>query len=235
MGQRQDTLRVASYNIRKCIGLDRRRDPERVLSVLAELDADVIALQEADRRLGPRPSALPKDRIPLVTGLSAVPFEEGSVSLGWHGNAILLRDDLTIEVADMLDLPSLEPRGAVLNEFSSSRGDLRVVGVHLGLTRSHRRAQWEEIREVLDKRAEMPTVVLGDYNEWREDRGLEPLEDDFTIHSPGLSFHSARPVASLDRIALTRELELQDAGVHERGEALRASDHLPIWADLKVG
>jgi endonuclease/exonuclease/phosphatase family metal-dependent hydrolase len=47
-------LKVASYNIRKAIGLDRKRDPDRIISVLREVDADIIALQEADRRVGAR-------------------------------------------------------------------------------------------------------------------------------------------------------------------------------------
>ena len=53
------TIRVASYNIRKAIGTDRRRMPERVLEVLGEVDADIIALQEADRRFGVRSAAIP--------------------------------------------------------------------------------------------------------------------------------------------------------------------------------
>ncbi|MGD9812262.1 MAG: endonuclease, partial [Sphingobium sp.] len=55
----QSRIRVASYNIRKAIGTDRRRSPERILAVLAEIDADVVILQEADRRFGPRVAALP--------------------------------------------------------------------------------------------------------------------------------------------------------------------------------
>ena len=61
-------LTFASYNIRKAIGLDRRRNPERILAVLREIDADVVALQEADRRLGRRASALPREMIEEHTG-----------------------------------------------------------------------------------------------------------------------------------------------------------------------
>ena len=48
-------MRIVSYNIRKAVGLDRRRDPERILAILREVDADIVVLQEADRRLGRRP------------------------------------------------------------------------------------------------------------------------------------------------------------------------------------
>jgi endonuclease/exonuclease/phosphatase family metal-dependent hydrolase len=41
-------ITVASYNIRKAVGLDRRRDPGRIIAILAEIDADIVALQEAD-------------------------------------------------------------------------------------------------------------------------------------------------------------------------------------------
>ena len=52
-------MRIVSYNIRKAVGLDRRRDPERILAILREVDADIVVLQEADRRLGRRSAALP--------------------------------------------------------------------------------------------------------------------------------------------------------------------------------
>ena len=56
-------ITVASYNMRKAIGLDRRRDPHRVLDVLQEIDADIVALQEADQRFGGRGSAVPHELI----------------------------------------------------------------------------------------------------------------------------------------------------------------------------
>ena len=39
-------LRVVTYNVHKCIGLDRRERPGRIAAVLREVDADVVALQE---------------------------------------------------------------------------------------------------------------------------------------------------------------------------------------------
>src|SRR4051794_4950779 len=57
------SITVASYNMRKAIGTDRRRNPQRVLDVLHEIDADVVALQEADKRFGGRASAVPHELI----------------------------------------------------------------------------------------------------------------------------------------------------------------------------
>ena len=85
-------LRVASYNIRKCIGLDRRRDPGRVLGVIGALNADVVALQEVDRRIGARSATLDPGQILARTGLVPVPLGTNGPSMGWHGNALLVRN-----------------------------------------------------------------------------------------------------------------------------------------------
>ncbi|MFM7445372.1 MAG: endonuclease/exonuclease/phosphatase family protein, partial [Tabrizicola sp.] len=78
------SLRVASWNIHKAVGTDRRRDADRVLAGIAALQADIVALQEADRRLGDRPSTLPRDRIRAATSLEPLPIGRNAVSLGWH-------------------------------------------------------------------------------------------------------------------------------------------------------
>ena len=84
-------IRFASYNIQKAVGQDLRRDPARTLAAISELDADVIALQEADKRLGKRPTALPRFMIEQQTDYVAADVAETDISLGWHGNAILVR------------------------------------------------------------------------------------------------------------------------------------------------
>lgn len=221
-------LRIASYNLRKCRGLDGRRDPGRSLDVINALDADVVALQEADRRLGPRPAALPGRMIEEFSDFRTVALAENDVSLGWHGNAILVRRDLEVDTPRRIPLPVFEPRGAVSVQIG---GRLRVVGVHLSLSRRYRRQQLAAIRAALPRDG-MATVILGDFNEWSGRRGLEPLDGAFTAHAPGRSFHAARPLAALDRIALSPALELKDAGVVETAAAKVASDHLPVWADV---
>ena len=219
--------RIASYNIRKARGLDGRRNPGRIIDVLNGLDADVITLQEADRRMGDRPAALPKDLIARATDFDLVPLASNDVSLGWHGNAVLVRRGVGVAHHAQTTLPGAEPRGAVAVTLDDG---LTVVGVHLGLLRSSRRRQLRAIA------AHAPdpqkTVVIGDMNEWATRRGFEALISSYALHSPGRSFHAARPIAALDRVALSHDLALVDAGVDEGTLAKRASDHLPIWADV---
>jgi endonuclease/exonuclease/phosphatase family metal-dependent hydrolase len=227
-------LRVASYNIRKCIGLDRQRRPERTIDVIAALQADIVALQEVDRRLGNRPATLDRCEIARCTDLEPLEVAANDVSLGWHGNAILTRKGSQVSDFLRLELPGLEPRGAILAELVIAAGPMRIVAAHLGLTRKMRRAQLATIAQQIRGRAPMPTLVLGDFNEWSNDRGLEPLQPDYRVHAPGRSFHAARPVAALDRIAANDGFELVDAGVAETPDSRRASDHLPVWADFQI-
>ncbi|MCI2398763.1 endonuclease/exonuclease/phosphatase family protein [Aliiroseovarius subalbicans] len=223
-------MKLVTYNMRKAIGLDRRRDPHRVMDVINQTGADVVVLQEADRRLGPRPAALARRLIEDESDFVPVDLAANGVSLGSHGNAILVRKGLSIAAPTRIELPGFEPRGAVSVEVA---GRLRVVGVHLGLMRRHRMRQLATLSETLDGHP-MPTAILGDFNEWSASQGFEALHDDYTLHSPGHSYHAARPMAALDRVALSHGLTLRDAGVVETKRAKIASDHLPVWADVAL-
>jgi endonuclease/exonuclease/phosphatase family metal-dependent hydrolase len=228
-------LRLASYNIRKAVGTDRRRRPERIIEVLNELDADVVALQEADRRFGAREAAIPAHLLEEHSDLRAVPLSARAASLGWHGNAILVRKNMRVRHCAMLHLPSLEPRGAVMAEIDLGETFLRVVGMHLDLSGLWRRRQALAILAHLGRRkGNPPTVLMGDLNEWSANRGC--IRDFGQTHSfaeCGRSFHARRPIAQLDRIMVSEGLEIVGSGAHSSATARRASDHLPIWAELR--
>jgi endonuclease/exonuclease/phosphatase family metal-dependent hydrolase len=228
------TLRIASYNVHKCVGTDGKRLPGRIVDAINAVGADVMALQEVDRRLGPRPAALPRDLILTGTDFTPLPRPDDGPSLGWHGQTILVRSGIEIAHVEGFDLPGLEPRGAVMAELRLESGPLRMVAVHLGLVRRHRQMQLRAIRDRMAERDAMPTAILGDFNEWSPTGGMEPLADAFHVHAPGLSFHASRPIAALDRIALSHGLHLRDAGVSRTPASRLASDHLPVWADVRL-
>jgi endonuclease/exonuclease/phosphatase family metal-dependent hydrolase len=227
----QQTLRLASYNIHKAVGLDRRRNPERILQVLTRLDADVVVLQEADLRLGARPTAVPHRLIEAETDFHVLPVAQNDVSLGWHGNAVLVSKSLPVSGFRRIVLPGFEPRGAVRVDVGIGAG-FSLVATHLGLMRRDRRAQLHAIMAATEERERV--VIAGDFNEWSATQGFEPLQDRFDVIAPGRSFHARRPIAALDRIALSGGMSLRDAGVEQGSLARRASDHLPIWADIDL-
>ena len=228
-------LTFASYNIHKGIGVDGRRDPERIISVLRELHADVIALQEADRRFGDRESVLPKALLD-DTPWRPAPVSKRQRSLGWHGNALLVRKDIAIEAAEPLALPTLEPRGAVRADLLVEGRRVRVVGAHLDLSGLLRR---DQIRAMLRhcERCEhaCPTVMMGDFNQWGRNTGaVREFSRGWHSVAIGASFPSRRPLAPLDRIVHSGEWACRQAGVHHSALAVVASDHLPVKATLQL-
>lgn len=226
-------MRIASYNIRKAVGLDWRRDPLRVIRVLQDLDADVVALQEADKRLGMRPAVLPEEQLFDHTGLRILQVTDGPSS-GWHGNALLVREGWEVARTERFSLPGIEPRGAVLADLTGPDGALTVIGTHLGLRRGCRQLQLAHLLEAVGADATR-TVLAGDMNEWSTRIGFDLIDDVFDLVLPGRSFHTSRPVAALDRFAVGKGLKHLASGVHRAGDARRASDHLPVWIDLDIG
>lgn len=224
-------LRVASYNIRKARGLDNKRMPERTLEVINGLKADIVVLQEADKRLGARAPAIPRKLIEAETDLDLVEVAPNGLSLGWHGNAILLRSELRVAEIERVTLPGFEPRGALRVSLDIA-GGLCVVATHLGLRRRDRQMQLEALLRATEKSRH--AIVAGDFNEWSRSKGLDPLRRRFEVHTPGRSFHARRPLAALDRFAVTSDIEVCSGGVDDRGLARRASDHLPIWANIRM-
>ncbi|CUH89010.1 Endonuclease/Exonuclease/phosphatase family protein [Phaeobacter sp. CECT 5382] len=225
------TLRLASYNIQKCIGLDLRRQPRRILQVLDRIGAQIVLLQEADKRLPPRPAALP--HFVLNEANWQVVDLGGAGSLGWHGNAILWKgESIQLQQQGHLTLPGLEPRGAVWAKFGTEIGSFRVVGAHLGLTGGARREQVQRLAEQTRKWTDVPTVWAGDFNDWARQPSFLSLAPEMQFLPAKPSFPALRPLASLDRIALSEGLQAAQAGVHSAQPAHIASDHLPVWADL---
>jgi len=228
-------LTFASYNIHKAVGVDGRRDPDRIITVLRELQADVIALQECDRRVGERESVLPKALLD-ETPWHAVPVAKRPRSLGWHGNALLVRKDIAVEAAHPLDLPTLEPRGAISADLLIDGRRVRVLGMHLDLSGLRRRDQVRAVlRHCHDCEESCPTVLMGDFNQWGRSAGaLREFADGWQALAIGNSFPSRRPIAPLDRIVHTPEWSCSASGVHHSALAAVASDHLPVRATLEL-
>lgn len=229
-------IKVASYNIRKAIGNDRQRRPNRILDVIGEMGADIIALQESDRRFGTRHTALPRELLSHPERYRAVPFVTGIHSIGWHGNAILVDNQIDILHHTVIEIPSLEPRGAVSADLRVAGEFIRVVAMHLDLSGLMRRRQVRAILADLAERSEqMPTILMGDLNEWSRSGGcLDEFAADFQVVPTLPSFHAMRPIARLDRIIVSPSITIKDSGTHHSVTARRASDHLPVWAELVI-
>lgn len=231
-----DTL-IASYNVHKGIGFDRRFDPARTISVIREMNADIVALQEASGRFGERESLLDLDRLAHECHLVPVPVSGPDGQHGWHGNLILFREG-TVTSARQLALPGVEPRGAVVIDLTLAAGPLRIIAAHLGLLRNSRAKQIETLLSVAEAHDGRPTLLMGDLNEWRIGRrsALSGLAPDFgPLHATLPSFPSRFPLLALDRVLGKPHDLICGVELHDTPLARVASDHLPIKASIRLG
>jgi len=229
-------MRIASYNIHKCIGRDGHFDPRRTLSVIKEIGADVVALQEVDRRFGARAGLLDLDAVQRETGLVPVLAKRQRRSHGWHGNLVLVREGLAATVAT-LALPGAEPRGGLVVDLDLPGQPLRIIAAHLGLLRRSRAQQIDTILASAETADRRPVVLLGDLNEWRVGRrsALRRLEPDFgPLQAHVASFPAHFPIWPLDRIVANPRQIVSHIAVHDSPLARLASDHLPVTARLRV-
>lgn len=227
---------IASYNIHKAVGLDRRFDPGRIISVIREIDADVIAVQEANERFGTRACLLDLANLERETGLTPVPLDVEGQKHGWHGNLILFRNAQVTD-AHRLDLPGVEPRGAMMIDLTLKSGPLRIIAAHLGLLRRCRTQQVEMLLSLAEPEDGRPTLLMGDLNEWRlgERSALRGLEPTFgPLHATIPSFPSRFPILPLDRVLAKPHNLISSVELHDTPLARIASDHLPIKAGIRV-
>ena len=142
---------IASYNVHKCIGVDKRFDPFRTIKVIKELKADIIALQEVDKRFGARIGLLDLQLLEEETGLHHIPIKTMSPEgFGWHGNALFSKK-LPIHAIKQINLPGMEPRGALIIVLEINKMPIRIIATHLGLLTRSRAQQAETLLNLIKK------------------------------------------------------------------------------------
>ncbi|MCI0547931.1 MAG: endonuclease/exonuclease/phosphatase family protein [Candidatus Rokubacteria bacterium] len=227
-GRRSAILSVASYNIHRGRGLDRRTDLPRIAEVLREIDADVIGLQEVhEPQLGVLAEAL---------GMSAVMGVTRPGQLGPYGNGVLSR--LAIRATQTFDLSHRlrEPRGGVRVDLSVAGYTLHLFNVHFGLALRERAVQVTRLvaEHILASAITGPRVVLGDLNEWFPGRVGRTLRRELLGPRMRRTHPAPMPLFPLDRIYWCRAVEADLFRVHRSPLARIASDHLPVVARLRI-
>lgn len=238
-------LRVVTYNVHKCVGLDRRTRPARIAAVLRELDADVIALQEVVSVETPASREAHQARfIAEELGYEFRIGENRKHKGGAYGNVVLTR--LPVAHCHNYDITWRwqERRGALRVDVKTD--DARVVhvfNVHLGTAYIERRHQGRRLvsEAVLrDPSLAGPRVVLGDFNEWTHGLASRLLSEELQSADVREHLRTRRtypgplPLVHLDHIYHDPALALERLALHRSRLALVASDHLPLAADFRL-
>jgi endonuclease/exonuclease/phosphatase family metal-dependent hydrolase len=237
-------FRIATYNVHKCVGIDRRFSPERIVEVLREVDADIIALQEVHCR---GRSSRREDQAEFIADELRVEYRLGpnrQLNGGSYGNATLSR--LPISMAENYDISvhKYEPRGCLRTEIMiGNEKPVHFFNVHMGTSFFERRKQVhkllaEHVLENPHHRGER--LIAGDFNEWTSGLTTRLFKANFNSLDARLHLGKNRtypglmPVVHLDHVYFDERIRLVNAYIHRSKTSLIASDHLPIVADFEI-
>jgi endonuclease/exonuclease/phosphatase family metal-dependent hydrolase len=230
---------VATYNAHRGRGPAGWFRPDRILGVIAEIRPELIALQEAQHYLRRGTPMLDAQVMAEELGLRALALPERPDHQGWRSNLLLVRREAEVLAGPVgLRLGGMEPRGALLAVLDLGHGPMRVIGTHLSLGAGQRQVQAGLLLHAMETGPGqgLPTLLLGDLNEWRVGRGaLGVLEPVFGAPPPAPTFPAFRPVGSLDRILGWPPGLVTGVAAHDTPLARRASDHLPLTARVGTG
>jgi endonuclease/exonuclease/phosphatase family metal-dependent hydrolase len=229
---------VASYNIHRGVGLDRRLDLDRIADVIAEIAPDIVALQEVVRLPGPAAAdqaayLAARLGLMLVMGVTRSHGRGGT-----FGNVLLTRLPVLGWATRDLSCGMREPRGVLRVDVGADGQALHVFNCHFGLSLRERREQLQLLADFIraSTTVEGPRVVMGDFNEWHRGPVTRLLRDEFPspMRRMRRTHPAVFPLFRLDRIYWDAELEGEAFHVHQSRRARVASDHLPVVARLRV-
>lgn len=260
----QPAFIIATYNIHRAVGRDRRQNPLRIAETIAALEADLVALQEVETPSHPEPLIL-LQRL-REHGYEALLGHTMRRGPHHYGNLLLTR--LPVSNHRLLDLsqPGREPRGLIEAQLllgpDPAAPRLRCLATHLGLRGWERRRQIAQLSAALDAGLDAETrpghppehgigqrmgrksergpglartVLLGDFNEWCPwARRLAPFDRRLRPAPRRASFPAFWPLLALDRIWHGSALRVERLEAVRTTRTQAASDHLPVRAWLRL-
>jgi len=229
-------VKLMTYNIHGCIGRGRVKDPMRVLDVIKQSEADVIALQEVHNETRRDRSFLEHlAGLPYVYSIFGVTLNRAGAD---YGNVLLSRFPFIESRRIDLSVKGREPRGAIIASIQAEGFVLRVIATHLGLGFGERNEQLERLMPAMKEQQRFSAsqdvgVLMGDINEWRDwGRPIRACNRIYSQTPKVKTFPSVWPLCALDRIWMTPRARLKRIMPLRFRSARLASDHLPLMAEI---
>ncbi len=241
------TVRLATYNVHGCIGMDGHHSPARIVRVLRALDADILMLQEVELGCGDGRHTDHAELLGTALNMDRVTHATVRTRTRNFGLTILTRRPIELIRAGALPgLDAREPRGAIWIETEVAGRSIQLINTHLGLSPQERRLQIDALmgQEWFGSaESRGPVVVLGDFNAgprsytYRQlTRRCVDAQRHVSTRRPLNTWFSGNALRRIDHIVYTDtpELELIDVDVPGTRDACIASDHLPVVCELAV-
>ncbi len=223
-------LRLATYNIHKCKGMDGLVRPSRIAAVMRSLMADVIATQEVLHDQA-------KEIAGALPGYSFIFGENRRIEGNPYGNATFLRREFSHTHNHDLSHGQREPRGVLQTDVEWNGRWIHIFNCHLGTSYAERRVQSARLLStelLLSEQLVDPVIVCGDFNEWMPGSRSRELARHFQQAKPRRSYPGLLPLLRLDHIYYDHCLELGRVFISTTPLSALASDHLPVVADFTI-
>ncbi len=244
-----DTIRIMTYNVHSCVGMDGKVSPERIARVIGRHEPDIVALQELD--MG-RKRTWEVDQPHLIAKeLEMVYHFHPSVVIDEerYGNAVLSRYPMELiragRLPSIIKKPAVEPRGAIWTVINIAGIKINFFNTHLGLFPSERIYQAKVLlgaEWVTHPACQGPIILCGDFNALPTSqlcRNIKKVfrdaQEELDNHSPIATWFSHYPVGRIDHIFVSPEIEVTHVEVSMTDLDKIASDHLPLIVDIKFG
>ena len=240
--------RIVTYNVHRCVGNDRRLDVGRIAQVLAELEPDIVALQELDvgrKRTGHVDQAHEiARRLDMACHFNAALTVEEER----YGDAILTSlPERLIQVGPLPGhpaIPQLEPRGALWVEVQIGGATVQIITTHLGLVPKEQQIQAAFLAGpawLRHPNCQGPKIVLGDFNATATSvvyrtflKTLSAARTLAKVKTPTATFPSQLPVLRIDHLFVSPQIRVTDVFAPFSPLTRVASDHLPLVMDFDV-
>jgi endonuclease/exonuclease/phosphatase family metal-dependent hydrolase len=242
----QRTLRIISYNIHSCVGLDGKLSPNRIARIIRGFNPDIVALQEVDikrqRSRGEDQSARLARELEMEVAFCCT-MNRASEK---YGHALLTRFPVEVIASGLFRAGQEhpEPRGVLLAKAKWAGSELYLANTHFGLGTAECLEQMQTFlgSEWLGRvPADAPLIVCGDFNMTPASSAYGLMLDRFTDtqlvsgRKPLATFPSPLPISRIDFVFVSKHFEVMDTKVPRNSLTRVASDHLPLVVDLNCG
>ena len=248
--ERKKTIRIMTYNVHSCVGMDGKISAERIARVIARHEPDIVALQELDmtkKRTGnvDQPYIIAKHLEMMYHFHPILEVEEEQ-----YGSAILSRYPMHLvkigELPGRKEHPSWQPRGALwVSVDINKKTRLQVINTHLGL---RLKEQQEQIKFLLNadwlgsSKCNGHTVFLGDFNatpnskvcQAIKKRSLFDAQEILDGHNPRATWLGHMPLRRIDHIFVGKDVKVRKVEISRTKLNKLASDHLHLLVEIEV-
>jgi len=236
-------MRLLSYNIHKGIGgHDRRYSLKRIIEVIEHENPDLMLMQEVTHLFarcgGDDQTSLLCEHFHAVDSMYQ---QNVRLKTGGYGNLLVSRWPIVEKHQISLQLARKKNRGAQIAVVDTPEGRIKIVNLHLGLAEKERHWQighllGHHLFRALD---ELPTIIAGDFNDWRNTLSAAALVPQGYAHVTGppsrfRSFPAYFPLGSLDKAFYRGDVTIREARIVTRSAARWASDHRPLVIDFHL-